>query len=127
MRWIFLGGGALAVALLLLRIFLSMPPSDLARRLRLATGVALILVGAGLLFLRQFVLAVPVAMAGLIVEALGARERPEVAAARLYAALRALDDLGVDAIVARMPEERGLGAALRDRLRRAASGRVLDG
>lgn len=50
---------------------------------------------------------------------------PEVAQ-RLYAALRALDAAGVDLILARtVPAEEGLGAAIRDRLRRAAAGRVV--
>jgi L-threonylcarbamoyladenylate synthase len=43
----------------------------------------------------------------------------------LYAALRSLDAAGVDVIVARMPAPDGLGLALRDRLRRAAEGRVV--
>jgi L-threonylcarbamoyladenylate synthase len=43
----------------------------------------------------------------------------------LYAGLRSLDAAGVEVIVARMPAPDGLGLALRDRLRRAAEGRVL--
>jgi L-threonylcarbamoyladenylate synthase len=43
------------------------------------------------------------------------------AAARLFAALRRLDALGLDAIVATEVEERGLGRAINDRLRRAAA------
>jgi L-threonylcarbamoyladenylate synthase len=62
---------------------------------------------------------------GTIVEQLGDAATLEEAARRLYAALRALDAGGVDAIVARMPDAAGLGLALRDRLRRAAEGRVL--
>jgi L-threonylcarbamoyladenylate synthase len=63
---------------------------------------------------------------GLVVESIGPRADLRVAAARLYAALRALDERGVDAIVASMPAAGGLGTALRDRLSRAASGRVLE-
>jgi L-threonylcarbamoyladenylate synthase len=63
----------------------------------------------------------------VVAEPIGPRGDPTVAAARLYAALRALDERGVDAIVATMPRPGGLGTALRDRLRRAASGRVLTG
>jgi L-threonylcarbamoyladenylate synthase len=43
----------------------------------------------------------------------------------LYAALRALDDQGVACILARSFPEAGIGAAVRDRLLRAASGRVV--
>jgi L-threonylcarbamoyladenylate synthase len=64
---------------------------------------------------------------GLLIEPLGPREGGETAARRLYAALRSLDDRAADVVVVRMPEPIGLGSALRDRLRRAASGRVLDG
>jgi L-threonylcarbamoyladenylate synthase len=47
-------------------------------------------------------------------------------AARLFGALRDLDAAGVDAIFALgIEEEGGLGAALRDRLRRAAAGRII--
>ncbi|HEY3083341.1 MAG TPA: L-threonylcarbamoyladenylate synthase [Chloroflexota bacterium] len=63
---------------------------------------------------------------GVLVEPLGSEAALEEAARRLYAALRALDASGVEAIVARMPGPGGLGLALRDRLRRAASGRVLE-
>jgi L-threonylcarbamoyladenylate synthase len=50
---------------------------------------------------------------------------PEVAR-RLYAALRALDSAGVDLILARtVSAGDGLGSAIRDRLRRAAAGRIV--
>jgi L-threonylcarbamoyladenylate synthase len=62
----------------------------------------------------------------VLAESLGPRGDLTVAAARLYVALRALDEQGVDAIVAAMPPPGGLGTALRDRLRRAASGRLLE-
>ncbi len=45
------------------------------------------------------------------------------AARRLYAGLRELDAAGVDVIVATVPTEDGLGAAIADRLRRAAGPR----
>jgi L-threonylcarbamoyladenylate synthase len=51
---------------------------------------------------------------------------PTLAARELYGALRALDAAGPDAIVTSLPPPGGLGTALRDRLRRAANGRVLD-
>jgi L-threonylcarbamoyladenylate synthase len=43
----------------------------------------------------------------------------------LFARLRELDDAGVDEIAAILPAGEGLGAAVRDRLRRAAEGRVV--
>jgi L-threonylcarbamoyladenylate synthase len=47
-------------------------------------------------------------------------------ARELYAALRELDTAGVDVILARaFPAEQGLGAAIHDRLRRAAAGRIV--
>jgi L-threonylcarbamoyladenylate synthase len=42
----------------------------------------------------------------------------------LYGALRALDERGVDRIVAVLPDEVGLGAAVADRLRKAAGPRA---
>jgi L-threonylcarbamoyladenylate synthase len=42
----------------------------------------------------------------------------------LFAALRDLDQAGVNVIVAAMPPPTGMGLALRDRLRRAASGEI---
>ena len=50
--------------------------------------------------------------------------RAEEMAHELYAALRALDGRGVDVIVAVMPSEEGVGAAVADRLRRAAGPRA---
>lgn len=54
---------------------------------------------------------------------LGARARPEEAARRLYTLLRQCDALGLEVVVAEGVPERGLGAALMDRLRKAAGGR----
>ncbi len=60
------------------------------------------------------------------VEDLGARHDLAEIAQRLYAALRAFDSAGVDLIFARtVSAEEGLGAAIRDRLRRAAAGRIV--
>ena len=47
----------------------------------------------------------------------------EALAHDLYARLRAADDAHADVVLAVLPEERGLGAAIADRLRRAASAR----
>ena len=51
-------------------------------------------------------------------------DQPAAMAHELYAALRALDRAGVDVIVAVLPPEAGLGAAVGDRLRRAAGPRA---
>jgi L-threonylcarbamoyladenylate synthase len=47
-------------------------------------------------------------------------DRPEDLAARLYAALRALDAMDVDVIVCPLPPEGALYDAIRDRLMKAA-------
>ncbi len=53
---------------------------------------------------------------------LGSERAPADVAARLYAALRECDDLGTDAVLARiLTTEHALSPAVRDRLRRAAS------
>jgi L-threonylcarbamoyladenylate synthase len=58
-------------------------------------------------------------------EDLGPASDDRQVAAHLYAALRALDAAGVDLILARtLAAEHGLGAAVQDRLRRAAAGRT---
>jgi L-threonylcarbamoyladenylate synthase len=62
----------------------------------------------------------PIPIAETIV--LGRDGRLETAAAEFFQALRQLDAAGLDAIVASPVEESGLGRALMDRLRRAASG-----
>jgi len=57
---------------------------------------------------------------------LGSLTRVDLVAARLYGELRALDMQDLDAILAHgVDDARGLGAAVRDRLRRAASGRIV--
>ncbi|MBB6733014.1 L-threonylcarbamoyladenylate synthase [Cohnella zeiphila] len=55
---------------------------------------------------------------------LGPRAEPERAAQALYAALRECDELGVGFIVAEGYPERGIGAALMNRMRKAAGGRI---
>jgi L-threonylcarbamoyladenylate synthase len=67
-------------------------------------------------------------LAGLdvAIQSLGAAHDDAGAASRLYEGLRALDRLGVDAILARDPGTAGLARTIRDRLFRAAEGRMLD-
>jgi L-threonylcarbamoyladenylate synthase len=55
------------------------------------------------------------------VEVLAADGDPTASAARLFDALHALDEAGVDRIVAQPVTEAGLGLAVMDRLRRAAA------
>jgi L-threonylcarbamoyladenylate synthase len=57
----------------------------------------------------------------VMVEQLSARQDLREAAARLFAAMRRLDEAGLDLIVAEEVPEAGLGLAIMDRLRRAAS------
>lgn len=55
----------------------------------------------------------------------GSRSAPELAAQSLYARLRECDERELDFIVAEGYEESGIGAALMNRMRKAAGGRVL--
>ena len=55
-----------ALLALLVRHFLRTPPADLVRQLYLTGGMALMATGVGLLFVRQFAIALPVGMAGLM-------------------------------------------------------------
>jgi L-threonylcarbamoyladenylate synthase len=59
------------------------------------------------------------------VATLGAAGDADQIAARLFAALREVDATGVDVILARDVANEGLGLAIRDRLVRAAEGRVI--
>lgn len=61
----------------------------------------------------------------VVVQTLGPRDDGAAAARALFAALRALDAAGVDVILALGPTRTGLGAAVWDRLRRAAEGRIV--
>ena len=62
---------------------------------------------------------------GYITADLGRRADLETMAMRLYASLRELDAAGVAVILASdVPADEGLGAAIHDRLTRAAAGRV---
>lgn len=68
------------------------------------------------------------AFVGLKIElaALGPEADFEAMGRRLFAALRELEARGVEVILARLPAPEGLGWAVRDRLRRAAEGRVIE-
>ncbi|MFP5204106.1 MAG: L-threonylcarbamoyladenylate synthase [Acidobacteriota bacterium] len=65
-------------------------------------------------------LAAPPAIAPQRVYAWGRWDAPEELARRLYAGLRALDAQGCAVILCPLPPEEGFGAAIRDRLRKAA-------
>jgi hypothetical protein len=58
---------AAALAALLVRHFLKTRPADLVRQLKMAAGALLLLAAIGLLFVRQFALALPLAGAGLMI------------------------------------------------------------
>lgn len=60
-----------------------------------------------------------------LVFALGDATRPEQVAASLFAGLRALEEADVQVILCRNFASHGLGLAIRDRLTRAAGGRVI--
>jgi L-threonylcarbamoyladenylate synthase len=61
----------------------------------------------------------------VLVRACGSRARPETMAAALFATLRSLDAEHPDLVLAIDAGTAGLGAAIRDRLTRAAEGRVV--
>ncbi len=71
----------------------------------------------GVMVTEEHAAAVP---SGAVVRVMGPRADPAVVAARLFAQLRELDEADLDAIVVEAIEERGLGRAVMDRLRRAA-------
>lgn len=58
------------------------------------------------------------------IHSLGSVEAPEQIAAELFAGMRALEASGVQVILCRSFDERGLGLAIRDRLLKAAGGKV---
>jgi L-threonylcarbamoyladenylate synthase len=63
---------------------------------------------------------------GALVQSLGNAADPAQVAATLFAGLRALEAAGVDIILCRSFDEHGLGLAIRDRLLRAAAGKVVE-
>jgi len=61
---------------------------------------------------------------GASLYALGSESSLEQVATRLYAGLRVLEEAGVQVILCRNFEQRGLGLAVRDRLLKAAGGKI---
>ena len=55
----------------------------------------------------------------------GSRNSPETVAASIYRCLREFDELGVDIIFSETFPEEGIGLAIMNRLRKAASGRII--
>jgi L-threonylcarbamoyladenylate synthase len=62
---------------------------------------------------------------GALIQTLGDARAPRQVAAALFASLRALEEANVQVILSRSFDEQGLGLAIRDRLLKAAGGRVL--
>lgn len=56
----------------------------------------------------------------------GAKDDPIIQAKLLFSSLRAVDDMGVDTIYARMPDQDGIGLAIYNRLLRAAGFEVVE-
>ena len=65
--------------------------------------------------------ALPACLADMQVYAWGRWSAPEELARELYAGLRALDAMGCTVILCPLPPSEGIGAAIRDRLRKAAN------
>jgi len=63
---------------------------------------------------------------GAVVRTLGDAAAPEQVAAALFASLRALEEAHVQVILSRSFDEHGLGLAIRDRLLKAAGGKVFN-
>jgi L-threonylcarbamoyladenylate synthase len=99
---------------------------SLARLIHDATAAAAVGDTVGVLVASEDVPRLPATGTALHVVELGSLHDLAGVAARLYAGLRELDAAGVDVILARaFPADTGLGAAVQDRLRRAAAGRIV--
>jgi L-threonylcarbamoyladenylate synthase len=61
----------------------------------------------------------------LFLRVIGSQGAPDIVASNLYATLRELDSAGADVILVRGFPDHGLWAAVQDRLRRAAAGRIV--
>ncbi len=64
--------------------------------------------------------------AGYSLISLGDRKNPETIAANLFGSLRRFDELGVKVILAEAVEEEGIGAAVMNRMRKAAGNRIVE-
>ncbi len=65
------------------------------------------------------------AVSGARIYTLGSANEPEQIATRLYDGLRTLEEAGVQCILCRSFTEQGIGLAIRDRLRKAAGGKII--
>ena len=65
------------------------------------------------------------AISGARIYTLGNANEPEQIATRLFDGLRTLEEAGVQCILCRSFTEQGLGLAIRDRLRKAAGGKII--
>ncbi|GAC1558868.1 MAG: L-threonylcarbamoyladenylate synthase [Ktedonobacteraceae bacterium] len=65
------------------------------------------------------------AVSGARIYTLGSANEPEQIATRLFAGLRTLEEADVQSILCRSFTEQGLGLAIRDRLRKAAGGKII--
>lgn len=106
------------------RLWTGAPPTlmdavreDIAQELRAGRRVGALLLDEDLQAINE---------ASVVKASLGSGAHREEAAARLFAALRALDRHGVDVIITRDLGRDGLGLTIWDRLYRAAEGRVLE-
>jgi L-threonylcarbamoyladenylate synthase len=61
----------------------------------------------------------------VLLRLIGRQDAPDMVAARLYSTMRDLDAAGADVILVRGFSNHGLWAAVQDRLRRAAAGRII--
>jgi len=66
------------------------------------------------------------ALTGARIYTLGSANEPEQIATHLFSGLRTLEEASVQSILCRSFTEQGLGLAIRDRLRKAAGGKVID-
>lgn len=97
--------------------------TDARRRVAAGARVGILAPEEDLLALAP-IIAAGAAGGRVLARAYGARRDVLRAAHELFASLRALDGEGVDCILASAPADEDIGRAIRDRLRRAAEGRV---